>query len=84
MLDKFKKALQLARTNVWALLLTLFPFADQIIAFAEAQLPALAPYLGANVFRYMGVSIVAAKFALQLWRGWAEFKAMLGRMTIGG
>jgi hypothetical protein len=65
MMARARTALQLARLHVWAVLLVLYPFADQIIATVEGWLPALAPYLGANAFRYMGVVIVGAKFALQ-------------------
>lgn len=79
MLDKFKKALQVARQSVWLALAALYPFADQIIAGVEQQMPVLQPYLGADVFRYMGVAIVAAKVALQIYRGWQQLGAMLAR-----
>lgn len=74
MLDKLKAALQLAKKYVWAVLLALYPFADQIIGTAEAQLPALAPYLGNHVYKYMGVAIVTAKVAMQLYRGWQQVR----------
>lgn len=74
MLDKLKAALQLAQRYVWAVLLALYPFADQIIGTVEAQLPALAPYLGHHVYQYMGVAIVAAKLALQLYRFWQQVR----------
>lgn len=77
MMARLKTALALARKYVWAVLLLLYPAADQILGTIEGWLPALAPYLGANAFRYMGVGIVAAKFALQAYRGWAQLKALL-------
>jgi len=67
---RLKAWIDLARKNVWTVLLLAYPFADQIIAAIEAQLPALAPYLGAHVFRYMGLAIVMAKVGLQAYRGW--------------
>lgn len=73
-LDKLKATLQLAKRYVWALLLAAYPFADQLIGMAETNLPALAPYLGANTFRYMGVTIVAAKLGVQLYRGWLQVR----------
>lgn len=70
-------SLQLARKNVWAVLLALYPFADSILAWLDSQMPVLQPVLGANAFRYLGLLIVAAKFSLQVWRGWQEFAAMM-------
>jgi hypothetical protein len=75
--EKLASWLQLARKNVWAILLALYPFADSILAWAETQLPVLQPVLGANAFRYLGLLIVAGKFALQMWRGWQAFGAMM-------
>jgi hypothetical protein len=66
MMARLKIALQLARLHVWAILLMLYPFADQMLATIEGWMPSLAPYLGANAFRFMGVVIVGAKFALQV------------------
>jgi hypothetical protein len=75
--EKLMAWLQLARKHVWLALLALYPFADSILAWAETQLPVLQPVLGANAFRYLGLIIVAAKFALQMWRGWQAFGAMM-------
>jgi hypothetical protein len=46
--------------NVWlnATLLALYPFADQIVAGIHDNLPDLAPYLPANVFRAVGLALV--------------------------
>jgi hypothetical protein len=70
---------QTARAHVWTLLLLAYPFADQIIAGIEGWMPALAPHLGANAFRYMGLAIVSAKVALQVYRGWVQVTALLAK-----
>jgi hypothetical protein len=46
--------------TVWlnATLLALYPFADQIIAGVRTNLPDLAQYLPANVFRAVGLALV--------------------------
>ena len=80
---RLKAALELARKYVWALLLLAYPYADQIIATVEGWMPALAPHLGANTFRYMGFAIVAVKFALQLYRGWLQLKPLLANKAGG-
>lgn len=77
--EKLASAAQLGRKHVWAILLALYPFADQIIAGVEAQMPALAPYLGDHVYRYVGLLIVAAKFGLQAWRAWQQLGVLLAR-----
>lgn len=77
MMARLKVVLGLARKHVWGVLLVLYPFADQIIAGFEGWLPALAPYLGPAVFRYMGLSIVAVKFALQVYRFGLQAEALL-------
>ena len=79
MMARIKACLGLARKNVWGALLLLYPFADQIIATVEGWLPALAPHLGANTFRYMGLAIVTAKVGLQLYRGWLQIGALLAK-----
>ena len=79
MIPQAKRLLDQMRRNVWAMLLLAYPFADQIIAALEGWMPALAPYLGANTFRYMGLTIVVAKVGLQVYRGWAQFSALLAR-----
>jgi hypothetical protein len=83
MTARLKAMLQLAGKYVWALLLVLYPFADQIIAAAEGWMPALAPHLGANTFRYMGLVIVGVKFGLQVYRGWLQVEALL-KKKVGG
>jgi hypothetical protein len=70
---------QTARKNVWAVLLLAYPFADQIIAALEGWMPALGPHLGTNTFRYMGLAIVVAKVALQVYRGWLQLGALLAK-----
>ena len=46
--------------TVWlnALLLAVYPFSDSIIAGVRDNLPDLAPYLPANVFRAVGLALV--------------------------
>jgi hypothetical protein len=79
MMDRIKASLQLAGKYIWAVLLVLYPFADQIVAGIEAQLPALQPHLGPKVYAYMGLTIVIAKVALQAYRGWQQFWALLAK-----
>lgn len=83
MMARVKACLELARKYVWAMLLLAYPYADQIIAAVEGWMPVLAPYLGANTFRYMGFAIVAAKFSLQLYRGWLQLKPLLANKSEG-
>jgi hypothetical protein len=83
MMAGVKASLQLAGKYVWAVLLVLYPFADQIIAFVEGWMPAMAPHLGANTFRYMGLAIVAAKVGLQVYRGWLQVEALLTKKAKG-
>jgi hypothetical protein len=80
---RLNAALELARKYVWALLLLAYPYADQIIATVEGWMPALAPHLGVNTFRYMGFAIVVAKFSLQVYRGWLQIKPLLANKTGG-
>jgi hypothetical protein len=77
MMARVKALLALARKNVWAALLLAYPFADQIIGTVEGWMPALAPHLGPDTFRYMGLAIVMVKFGLQVYRGWLQVKALL-------
>lgn len=77
MMVRVNAGLQMAGKYVWAVLLVLYPFADQIIATIEGWMPALAPHLGANTFRYVGLAIVGAKVALQVYRGWLQVEALL-------
>lgn len=46
--------------TVWlnTVLLAAYPFADSIIAGVRDNLPDLAPYLPANVFRALGLALV--------------------------
>lgn len=83
MMARLKACLALARTHVWTVLLVAYPFADQIIATIEGWMPALAPHLGANTFRYMGLAIVAAKVGLQVYRGWLQVEALLTKKAGG-
>lgn len=83
MIARLKASLQLAGKYVWAVLLVLYPFADQIIATVEGWMPVLAPHLGANTFRYVGLAIVAIKFGLQVYRGWLQVEALLAK-KVGG
>lgn len=83
MMARIKASLQLAGKYVWAVLLVLYPFADQIIATIEGWMPALAPHLGANTFRYVGLAIVGIKFGLQVYRGWVQVEALLTKKAGG-
>jgi len=83
MMARLKAWVLLARKGVWAVLLLAYPFADQIIATIEGWLPALAPYLGADTFRYMGVAIAVTKVALQVYRGALQLKALLAAKARG-
>ena len=83
MMARIKASMQLAGKYVWAVLLVLYPFADQIIATIEGWMPVLAPHLGANTFRYVGLAIVGAKFGLQAYRGWLQVKALLTKKAGG-
>jgi len=83
MMARIKTCLELARRHVWAMLLVAYPFADQIIATVAGWMPALAPHLGANAFRYMGLAIVAAKVGLQVYRAWVQFAALLAKKDGG-
>lgn len=46
--------------NVWlnAMLLAAYPFSDQMISGVRDNLPDLAPYLPANIFRSVGLALV--------------------------
>lgn len=83
MIARVKAGLLLAGKYVWAVLLVLYPFADQIIVTIEGWLPALAPHLGANTFRYVGLAIVGAKVGLQVYRGWIQVEALLTKKAGG-
>lgn len=50
----------LRSAGVWfnAVLLAAFPFTDQIIGAIADNLPALAPYLPANVYKWVGLAVV--------------------------
>lgn len=74
---------QTARAHVWTLLLLAYPFADQIISTIEGWMPALAPHLGANTFRYVGLTIVGVKVGLQVYRGWLQVEALLTKKAGG-
>jgi hypothetical protein len=84
MMARVKAGLQLVGKYIWAVLLVLYPFADQIIAAVEGWMPTLAPHLGANTFRYVGLTIVGIKFALQVYRGWLQVEALLTKKARGG
>lgn len=79
MIARLRACLELARKNVWGILLVLYPFADQIIAFIEGWMPAMAPHLGPAVFRYMGLVIVVVKVALQVYQGWQQLGSLLAK-----
>jgi len=83
MMARIKASLQRAGKYVWAVLLVLYPFADKIISTVEGWMPVLAPHLGANTFRYVGLAIVGAKFGLQMYRSWRQVEALLAKKAGG-
>lgn len=56
--------------GVWlnALLLAAFPFTDQIMQAAVDYLPGLAPYLPANVYKWVGLAVVVANIVRAVLR----------------
>lgn len=60
MIDKFKAWIKSAGVVVNAALLAAFPFADQIMLTLNDALPELAPYLPANVYKWVGLAVVLA------------------------
>ena len=58
MLNKLRGALRSATMWVNGLFLAAYPFADQIIAGVRDNLPALAEYMPANVFKGVGLAVI--------------------------
>lgn len=56
--------------GVWAnaALLAAFPFTDQIMQAISDYLPSLAPYLPANVYKWVGLAVVVANIARSIQR----------------
>jgi hypothetical protein len=68
MIEHLKAELRTVRAWVNTLLLALFPFADQIVAAANDNLPALAPYLPANVYKWVGLALVLFNMGIAMSR----------------
>jgi len=58
MMNKLRGALRSATMWVNGLFLAAYPFADQIIAGVRDNLPALAEYMPANVFKAVGLAVI--------------------------
>jgi hypothetical protein len=52
----------LRSAGVWfnAMMLAAFPFTDQIMQGVSDYLPSLAPYLPANIYKWVGFAVVVA------------------------
>lgn len=57
-MKKIRAIIAAIRARFNMLLLGLFPFADQIVAFVMANLPAFADYIPANVYKWVGFIVV--------------------------
>lgn len=70
MLNKIKIAARTAlatiKASIWSLLLIAYPYAEDILALVDKYMPALANLLPPNLYKFVGVVIVAAKFSLQV------------------
>ncbi|WP_440966175.1 hypothetical protein ACL58G_07935 [Massilia sp. GER05] len=57
-LDHIRAAWRSFTVRLNAMLLIAYPFADSIIVAVRDNLPDMAPYLPANVFRAVGLALV--------------------------
>ncbi len=57
-LDHIRAAWRSFTVRLNAVLLIAYPFADSIIAAVRDNLPDMAPYMPANVFRAVGLALV--------------------------
>lgn len=57
-MDKIRTFIAAMRARFNLILLGLFPFADQIVAFVMSTLPQLAPFIPRNVYQWVGFSLV--------------------------
>lgn len=57
-LDHLRTVWESFTVRLNAVLLVLYPFADQIISGVHDHLPEMASYLPANVFRAVGLALV--------------------------
>ncbi|QJE03035.1 hypothetical protein HH212_26115 [Massilia forsythiae] len=60
MKDRIKAWRQSAGVWLNAMLLVAFPYTDQILQGVSDYLPSLAPYLPANVYKWVGLVVVVA------------------------
>lgn len=58
--DRIIAAWRLAGVWLNAMLLAAFPFASDIMQAINDYLPSLAPYLPANVYKWVGFAVVVA------------------------
>ena len=81
MLSKLKEKARAAWLATYArgklILLALFPFADQLMLLLAENLPALAPHLPANVYKWVGFAVVAFGLIRDLVRKYQAFRAEL-------
>lgn len=67
MIAKLRGALRSATIWVNGLLLALFPFADEIVQGVRENLPLLAQYLPADVFKTVGLIVVVFNILQRTW-----------------
>ena len=63
------------KSNIYNLLLLAFPFTEQILTAIAANLPYLAPYLPADVYKWTGFTVVAVKVVYDMIRRTQKAKA---------
>ena len=57
-MNKIRTLIAAVRARFNLLMLSLFPFADQIVAFGMAHLPEFAAYIPVNVYKWVGFVFV--------------------------
>jgi len=74
---KARIAAWLRSAGVWfnAVLLAALPFADEIVRGVNDYLPSFAPYLPPNVYKAVGVAVVAFNMIRSMQRAHAAAKA---------
>lgn len=58
MIEHIKTELRTLRGKLHLILLALFPFTDQILGLVNENLPSIAPYVPANVYKWVGLGLV--------------------------
>jgi hypothetical protein len=81
MLSKLRESIRAAFLAAYSrgkiLLLAAFPFADQLMIALASNLPALAPYLPGNVYKWVGFTVVAFGVLRDLYRKYQETREIL-------